>query len=110
MDLIPANSAYPWNGPVVQLPLLPAIKPSEAPAQEAIATDALTLEQYHAICYLTLSRHRNFYCSASATVNLNAIIACPSGDRPEDLVEIALLPYAEISLGGWTRYFILVAW
>jgi hypothetical protein len=60
-------------------------------------------------------------------VNLNAIIACPSGDRLEDLVEIALSPDAEVRVGdwrslkrvtaevmegGWTRYydFILTVW
>jgi hypothetical protein len=58
---------------------------------------------------------------------VNAIIVCPSGDRPEDPVEIALLPDTEVYLdhwetperatgevmeGGWTRYydFILAAW
>jgi hypothetical protein len=106
---------------------LPAIKSSEAPNQEAIATDALTLEQYHQICYWNLSRHQNFYCSASATVNLTTIIACASEDRFEDSVEIALLPDTKVYLGdwrtpegatgevmegGWTRYyyFILAAW
>jgi hypothetical protein len=60
-------------------------------------------------------------------VNLNTIIACPSGDRFEDSVEIALLPNKEVYLGdwraagraigevvegGWTWYynFILAAW
>jgi hypothetical protein len=60
-------------------------------------------------------------------VNLNAIIACPSGDRLEDSVELALLPNEKVYLddwetaaeetgevmeGGWTRYydFILAAW
>jgi hypothetical protein len=56
-------------------------------------------------------------------VNLNAIIACPSGDRLEELVEIALLPDAAAYLGdwitpksatgevmdsGWTRYYYFI--
>jgi enterochelin esterase-like enzyme len=118
VDLIPADSAYPWNTPGVHIPNLPGIKPSEAQNQEAIAIDALTLEQYHQICYWNLSQSRNFYCSASATVNLNTIYVCPSGDRLEDSVEIALLPdgegylghwgtervIEEVMEGGWTRY------
>jgi hypothetical protein len=60
-------------------------------------------------------------------VNLHTIIACSSGDRFEDSVEIALLPDTEVYVGdwktperatgevmegGWTRYydFILAAW
>jgi hypothetical protein len=60
-------------------------------------------------------------------VNLNAIFACPSGDRAKDLVEIALSPDAEgypgdwrtasgatgkVMESGWTWYydFILAAW
>jgi hypothetical protein len=123
VDLIPADSAYPWNAPGVRIPLLPGIKPSEGLNQDAMAIDTLTLEQYHKICFWNLSRRRNLYCSVSATVNLNAIIACPSGDRLEDSVEIAFLPDAEVGLGdwrtatgkvmegGWTRYynFILAA-
>jgi hypothetical protein len=53
-------------------------------------------------------------------VNLNTIVACPSEDRLEDLLEIALLPDAkvypghwrtperktgEVMEGGWTRYY-----
>jgi hypothetical protein len=127
VDLIPANSANYWNAVRVLIPLLPGIKPSEALNQEAIAIDALTLRQYHSICYWNLSRYRNLYCPTSATVNLNSIIVCPSGDRLEDSVEIALLPDTKVHLGdwttpegatgevmegGWTRYydFILAAW
>jgi hypothetical protein len=104
-----------------------AIKSLDLESQEAIAIDSLTLEQYHQICYWNLSQSRHLYCSASATVNLNTIYVCPSGDRLEDSVEIALLPDAEVYLGnwrtaegatgevmegGWTRYynFILAAW
>jgi hypothetical protein len=129
VDLIPANSAHLWDpypyGTTISPP--PANKPSEAPAQEAMAIDALTIEQYHEICYWYLSQHRNLHSSASATETLNAIFACASGDQLEDLVEIALLPDAEVYLGdwrtperatgevmegGWTRYygFILAAW
>jgi hypothetical protein len=84
-----------------------------------MAIDSLTLEQYHKICYWNLLQYRKIYCSASATVNLNTIIVCASGDRLEDSVEIALLHDAEIypghwrtperatgevMEGGWTRY------
>jgi enterochelin esterase-like enzyme len=99
----------------------------DGPNQEAMAIDALTLEQYHEICRWNLGRLQHLYCSTSATANLNAIIVCPSGDRLEDSVEIALLLDAEVYLGhwrtaarvrgevmegGWTRYhnFILAAW
>jgi hypothetical protein len=126
VDLIPANSAYHWNANGVLIPLLPGIKPSEGPAQEVMAIKALTLKQFHHICDWNLSRRRNFDCSTSATVNLTAIITCASGDRLEDLVEVALLPDAVVRLGywrttggtgevmdgDWTRYydFILAAW
>jgi hypothetical protein len=127
VDLIPANSAHLWDANGITVSPLPGIKPSEAPGQEAMAIDALTLEQYHSICYWNLSRHRHLYSSASATVNLNTIIMCPSGDRLEDSVDIALLRDAvvfldswrttqeatgEVMEGGWTRYynFILAAW
>jgi hypothetical protein len=127
VDLIPADFAYHWNAVGVRIPLLPGIKPSEALNQEAMAIEFLTLEQYHEICYWNLSRLRHLYCSTSATVNLNTIIVCPSEDRLEDSVEIALfLPneevylgywsttlgaYREVVEGGWTRYynFILAA-
>jgi hypothetical protein len=126
VDLIPENSYY-WNAVGVQIPNLPGIKPSEDLNQEAMAIESLTIEHYHEICYWNLSQRRNLYCSASATVTLNAIIACASGDRLENSIEIALLPDAQIYLddwrtpkratgevmeGGWARYydFILAAW
>jgi hypothetical protein len=101
----------------------PGIESLDLPNQEAIAIDGLTLEHYHEICYWNLRRYRNLYCSTSAAVNLNTIIACPSGDRLKDLVEIALLPDGEVSQGdwgtpegatgkvmegGWTRYYDLI--
>ncbi|KAJ7882928.1 hypothetical protein B0H13DRAFT_2344390 [Mycena leptocephala] len=119
MDLIPANSEHLWNANGIGVSPLPGIKPSEAQNQEATAIDALTIKQYHEICYWDLSRDRQLYCSASATVNLHTIIACPLEDRLEDWVEIAHLPDAEVYLdnwrttegvggevmeGGWTRF------
>jgi hypothetical protein len=88
-----------------------------------VAIDALTLDDYHRICYWHLSEEQQLYCSASATVNLNTTIVRSLGG----LVEIALLPEAEAELGhwataeqatgevmeeGWTWYhnFIFVAW
>jgi hypothetical protein len=125
-DLIPSNTTY-WSSIVDRIPGQQGIKSLDLPNQEVIATDALTLEQYHKICYWDLSRHRHLYCSTSATVNLNTIITWASGDRLEDPVEIALLLDADVNLGdwrtpervsrevmedGWTRYydFILAAW
>jgi hypothetical protein len=99
--LIPANSAYHWTVIGDRIPNLPGINPWEALNQEAIAVDALTLDQYHDICYWDLLQCRNFNCSASTTVNLDAIIVRPSGNRLEDSVEIALLPDAEIFPGHW---------
>jgi hypothetical protein len=127
VDLVSANFVYFRNSNGVQISALPGIKPSEAQAQEASAIDSLTLEQYHRICYWNLSQPRNLCCSASATLNVDTIIARISGDRLEDMVEIALLPDAEVDLGrwgipssvtwkvvenGWTRYydFILAVW
>jgi hypothetical protein len=127
VDLIPANSSHLWDANGIRVSPLPGIKPLAAPAQEAIAIDSLTLNHFHEICYWNLGRPRNLYSSASATANLNGIIACVSGDRPEDWVEIALLADTEVFLGywrtparatgevmkgGWTRYykFILAAW
>jgi hypothetical protein len=127
VDLIPANSAHLWDACGTEISPLPGIKPSDALNQEAIAIDSLTIEQYHKICYWNLSRHRNLYCPASATVTLSTIIACPLEDRLEDSLKIALLPERKVYLGdwrtaagatgevtdgGWTwyYYFILVAW
>jgi hypothetical protein len=73
VDLIPENSAHLWNALVAPIPILSGIKPSEDLNQEAVATDALTLEQYHDICYWNLREHRILYCSTSAAVNLNAM-------------------------------------
>jgi hypothetical protein len=128
VDLIPGDIEYLWTV-VAKISPLQKIKPLEVLNQEAMAMaiDTLTLEQYHQICYWNLSQRRVLYCSASATVNLNTRITCPSGDRLEDSVEIALLPDAQLCLGkwaatdratgevmegGWTRYydFILAAW
>jgi hypothetical protein len=123
---MPSNTMY-WPSIIGGLSGLHGIKSSDGPNQEVIAIDSLTLEQYHQICYWNLSRFRKVDCSASATVNLDTIIACPLGDRLEDSVEIALLPDVEVYLsgwgtpkrttrevmeGGWTRYyeFILAAW
>jgi hypothetical protein len=127
VDLIPENSVSLWSALGLGIPILPGIKQLEALNKEAIAIDALTLRQYHNICFWNLSRIRQLYCSTSATVSLNTIIACALGDRLEDSVEIALLPDAEVRLGywrtaaeetgevmegGWTRYyeFILATW
>jgi hypothetical protein len=115
-----ANSTHLWNANGTEISSLSGIKPSEAMNQEAVAIDGLTLEQYHKICYWNLGRLQHLYCSASSTVNLDTIIACYSGDRLEDSVEIPLLLDAEVDLddwgtlegatgevmeGGWTWYY-----
>jgi hypothetical protein len=99
MDLIPSNM-YCWNS-TTGISGRQEIKSLDGQNQESIAIDALTLGQYHNICYWDLSRPRYLYCSASATVNLNGIIVCTSADQPEDLVGIALLPNEEVYLGDW---------
>jgi hypothetical protein len=101
VDLIPANSAHLWNANETAVSTLPGIKPSEAPAQEPMAIEALTLEQYHNICYWNLSQFRNFCYSTSATMDLNTIIAWTSGNQLEEMVGIALLPDAEVYPGDW---------
>jgi hypothetical protein len=117
--------AYGWYGPMDGCSVRPEIKPLEAPDQEAMAIDSLTLEQYHEICFWDLSQLRTFDCSTCTTVNLNTIIACPLENQLRGLVEIAHLPDARLFLDswrtvegvtgevmedGWTRYFILAAW
>ncbi|KAJ7847019.1 hypothetical protein B0H13DRAFT_92665 [Mycena leptocephala] len=78
VDLIPSNRRY-WSYNLPPISHRQKMKPLDAPDQEAMAIDALTLEQYHQICYWNLSQFQHLYGSASATVNLNSIIVCRSG-------------------------------
>ncbi|KAJ7882265.1 hypothetical protein B0H13DRAFT_2539465, partial [Mycena leptocephala] len=94
------NSMYWWTG-ATAIYGRQEIKSLDGPNEEAIAINSLTLEQYHNICYWSLSRTRNFDCSSSATVNLNTIIVCTAGDQLEDSVEIALLPDTKVYRGDW---------
>jgi hypothetical protein len=97
VDLIPGNLTYRWYAHVEGISSQQGIKPLEA-----MAIEALTLDDYHRICYWDLSQPRQFSCSTAATVNMAAIIACYTGDRLEDLVAVAHLPDAEFDVGGWT--------
>lgn len=92
---------YGWYETVDEIPSRHPIEQLEAPDQEGIVIDALTLEKFHQICYWDLSQRRNFDCSTSATVNLNTIIVRPSRDQLEDSVEIAFLPNEEVYVGDW---------
>jgi hypothetical protein len=93
-----------------------------APGQEAMVVDSLTLEQYHQICYWYLSNWRNISISPDVTVNLGTVITCSSGDQLQDFVEIVFFPdvdvrfshwdgaQGEVMEDGWTRYFIRFTW
>lgn len=89
------------------------------PHHEAMVIDALTLQQYHDICYVYLGRYRTIGIPTDETVNIGPILACSPGDQLEALAEIAFLPDAEVRVerwwgpqgkvmeNGWKRYFIL---
>jgi hypothetical protein len=93
-----------------------------APGQEAVVINSLTLEQYHQICYWNLSHRRIISISPEMTVNLGAIIPYFSTGQLQDWVEIALLPDVDPRCGGWrgadgevledgwTRCFICFTW
>jgi hypothetical protein len=124
VDLIPSDSIHFYV--VEEVSHAQGFTSLNAPGQEAMVIESLTLEQYHRICYWNLSHRRKHLPSISITpdvsVNLGAIIGCSSSDQLQDWMEIASLPDVEVHWcdwygedgedleDGWTRYFIRYAW
>jgi hypothetical protein len=95
----------------------------DALKQEAMAIDALTLPQYHSLCYWDLSQTRRILILNPATVNLGTVIQV-SSDQSKTAVhdQIASLENVKVFSGGWcgaagqvmtngwTRYFISFGW
>ncbi|KAJ6544534.1 hypothetical protein B0H19DRAFT_1261992 [Mycena capillaripes] len=71
------------------------------PTTEATIIESLTLEEYHDICYQFLEHSRIVSISIPITLNLGAVICCPSKDRLKDPVEFAWLPNTKCSSGSW---------
>ncbi|KAJ7677034.1 hypothetical protein DFH06DRAFT_1122304 [Mycena polygramma] len=87
-----------------------------APDIEVLAIDALTLEAYHEVCYLSLGPTSYINICAGVTVPLGTVISRPTNNH---FVEIASLPdvcieidhwanlregEGEITENGWTRF------
>jgi hypothetical protein len=68
------------------------LKSLNNPSLEAAALDFLTLGEYHEICFRQFSQRRIASVYNPITVDIMAVISCSSGNRLEDLVEIAILP------------------
>jgi hypothetical protein len=96
-------------------------KSLNSPSLEAAALGFLMLEEYHEICYWEFSQRRIASVYSPITVNIGAVISCSSGNRLEDLVEIAILPRTDsgfnisrwntagsgvVMTNGWTRYYL----
>jgi hypothetical protein len=94
-------------------------KPLNTPSLESAALDSLTLAEYHEICYWEFSVDRDVLVYNPITVDIGAVFSCSSGNRLEDLVEIAFLLQIDSSFviprwytaglgvvmeNGWTRY------
>jgi hypothetical protein len=90
-----------WYTNVGDISLPHGITSLDAPDQEAMVIDSLTLEQYHEICYWDLSRRRSISLSTPVTVKLGAVIASSWDDQVKDLVGIAFLPDVVVRVGRW---------
>ncbi|KAJ7679342.1 hypothetical protein DFH06DRAFT_1465460 [Mycena polygramma] len=71
--------------------------------QTATVIDSLTLEQYHRICYIQLSRTRVLHLSTPRTVNLGALMFGPSNDlnHVDSLMEVAVVSEIRVVLCQW---------
>jgi hypothetical protein len=63
--------------------------------------DALTLQQYHKICWSYLKSYRTISIPTDVTVNFGAVLAYSQGDQRESMGEIAFLPDVQASVSGW---------
>ncbi|KAJ7340611.1 hypothetical protein DFH08DRAFT_811821 [Mycena albidolilacea] len=92
VDLAPGNtSLYPCYH-LDQRSDQPEFQSLNTPSLEATVLNLLTLEEYHEICYWQFSLGRDVSVCNPITVNPGTFISCSSGNRLEDLVEIAFLP------------------
>ncbi|KAJ7022353.1 hypothetical protein C8F04DRAFT_1138261, partial [Mycena alexandri] len=71
-------------------PRLPVDRSLEALSQEAAAIDALTLEEYHFVCRVSLQRSRSGFISSSATIS-STVYLWPSEGLPQESGGIVLL-------------------
>jgi hypothetical protein len=92
MDLVPGEEYW---GAEVTISSPNQIESLDAANHEAMIINALTLDQYHKICYYELSQTREISISTSPMVNLGAVISSSSSTQLEDFVEIAFLPIAQ---------------
>jgi hypothetical protein len=123
VELVPSNTSL-WSPDLGTEITGRGITSLDAPAEEAMVIDSLTLDQYHKICYWILREFRSIFTSAPLTVSLGAIMSWSSTDQLEDLVEIASLPDVQfigegwcheanrpmsVMEDGWTRYYFFPA-
>jgi hypothetical protein len=121
VDLAPGNICVCRYRELAQRSDQLELKSLNTPSLEATALDSLTLEEYHEICYQQLSQYQSGSVYNPITVNLGAVVSCSSGNRIEDLIEIAFLLRTNSSPNrsrwhtvdcdwgvdmenGWTRY------
>jgi hypothetical protein len=119
VDLAPGNTSFYACYHLDKRSDQPEFKSLNTPSLEAAVLDLLTLEEYHEICYWQFSLGRDVSVCNPITVNPGALISCSSGNRLEDLVEIAFLPRTDsgpnrprwdtagsgvVVENGWTRY------
>ncbi|KAF7337072.1 hypothetical protein MVEN_02144400 [Mycena venus] len=105
IDLVPSGTITYWYSEMEELARQPGIQSLAAPIDEDMVVKYVPLGHYHKICYWSLSQVRYFPLDISTpvTVNLNAAFAIPPGAGFENgLVEIALLPDADVRLIPWT--------
>ncbi|KAJ6569329.1 hypothetical protein B0H19DRAFT_693080 [Mycena capillaripes] len=64
-------------------------------------TERLTLKVYHDICSVHLTQYRSITALLPTTVDLGAVIYCPSDDQLEHFVTVARLTCDEVHSIGW---------
>ncbi|KAF7374198.1 hypothetical protein MSAN_00301700 [Mycena sanguinolenta] len=102
LDLIPGRTDFIAELLQRSMPTFQGLGFLARENSEATAIGLLTLEQYHEISYWELQVFRYLSISPSATVSLGGVFRCSSDDIFDNLLEIAWLPNAELSLGsGW---------
>ncbi|KAJ6569252.1 hypothetical protein B0H19DRAFT_1066012 [Mycena capillaripes] len=78
-----------------------AMFPLSSMNTEAMASNFLTLEQYHGICAWSLSQYQRIGISLLAPTKLGAVVHYSSSNPLEYPVEIASLPNVEAHLNRW---------
>ncbi|KAJ6577000.1 hypothetical protein DFH09DRAFT_1450618 [Mycena vulgaris] len=97
-DLVPDHSIHPTDfgmEPADWTPRSEHMMSVDGPAQEAVAISALTIGEYHGLCFTHCSRTWSPEISTEAAARLGAVIRCSSSIRFDESVEIASLsdPY-----------------